>query len=203
MAVPRTTNGFDKASQAEFMLMYDTITSSMNNNPSFPEQKSLVDELLADRPVYGDLVQAAVKGGTQAILLRDEKRNTIVIKLRNLGNQVTAVCQGNTAMLESSGFDYTGDKRPSPPMVTPPPPKVSLGEGKGQLLCKAQKQGNNAVNYLICADTPGATWQSFSSTKSTYLFTNLQSGQNYMMKYELVGPRDQVVTSDIMTYIPQ
>jgi hypothetical protein len=203
MAVPRTTNGYDRASQAEFIMMYDTITSRMKRNSYFTEQQPLVDELLADRPVYGDLVQAAVKGGTQAILLRDEKRAAIVSKLRNLGNQVTAVCQGSYAMLESSGFDYTGDKRPSAPMVTPPPPKVNLGTGKGQLVCKAEKQGNNTVNYLICADTEDAVWESYSSTKSTYLFTNLQSGQSYIMKYELVGPRDQVVTSDTITYIPQ
>lgn len=199
----RTTNGFDKANQAVFMLILDTIISHMSGNPNFPDQKPLVDQLLADKQEYDDLVQAALKGGTQAILLRDEKRAAIVTSLRNLGNQVTAVCQGNIAMLESSGFEYTGDRQPSPPMVTPEPPKVSLGTGKGEIVCKAQKQGINMVNYFISADTEGAAWQSYSSSKSTFLFSNLESGQKYKIKYQLVGPRDQVVTSDIMTYIPQ
>ncbi|MDB5191467.1 MAG: hypothetical protein JWQ96_1030 [Segetibacter sp.] len=199
----RTKNGFDSLSEPMFIKTLNTITGKMNGNSNFLTLKTAVDALIADQEEYLTLSKNAVNGGTQAILLRDVKRAAIVTSLRNLGNNVTAIAAGDIVVLESSGFLYTKPKQPKGPLVKPEALKVMPGENKGEILCKAKKQGDNSVNYMICADEPGANWSIYSTSKASFLFTNLQSGKNYLMKYELVGTRNQTVVSDTTSYIPQ
>ncbi|MDB5190593.1 MAG: hypothetical protein JWQ96_156 [Segetibacter sp.] len=199
----RTTNGFNLLNEAAFKKLLSTITGKMNGNINFPTLKARVDKLIADQEEYLTLSKNAVNGGRQAILSRDAKRAAIVTALRILGNNVTAIAEGDIAMLDSSSFKLTKPKQPSAPLVKPAAPKAYGGENKGEIGVKGKKQGQNTVNCMICMDEPVAAWITQSTSRSSHLFTNLQSGKNYLLKYELVGSKSQVVVSDTISVIPQ
>ena len=201
----RTTNGFNSLKLADFIQKNNLICGKMTGNKNFPNQQASVTELCADRDEFATLVTSATGGATVAILERDAKRASITLKLQVLGSEVSAVAKGDISILESSGFSFTKSKQPSPDIVQPDAPKVSLGINKGEILCTAKKQvGNERVMYMISTNPDiDNNWTSYSSSLSSYLFDKLVSGQRYYIKYALQGVRNQEVESDIVSYIPQ
>jgi len=201
----KTTNGFDILSLPDFIDILNTICGKMTGNPNFPDQQDAVTALTADKTDFLILAQKASGGSRADILVRDAKRDSIVFQMRNLGNAVTAVAQGDLIKLESSGFPISKDRMPTPPLVKPDAPKVYPGVSAGQIAVIAKKQiGNERIDYMISAQPDNeSSWKAYNSSKSKYLFTNLASGQRYYIKYALQGVREQEVESDVVSYIAQ
>ena len=201
----RVTNGFENQSLPDFSAKSGSIIAAMEGNTNFPLQQSLVDELKVEEQIFTPLMKKAMSdGGKEVILARDASRVRMIDKLHRLGFDVTAVADGNQFMLQSSGFSYTTDKQPTPPLVAPEAPKVLLGTNKGELVVKAKKQkGVKAVTYFISPNAAEGNWQSYPSTTSKFVFTDLQHAHQYSVKYAPTGVRNQVVTSSVSTYVTQ
>ena len=201
----RTTNGFDTMSQASFIETLNVITGKMTGNTNFPDQQAAATALNTEKDAFLILAEKATHGSKADSLTRDASRQSITIQLRNLGNEVTAVSKGDIIKLESSGFSFSKDKQPTPPLVKPVAPKLTAGVNSGEIECAAKKQaGNESINYMLSTDPLVETnWKIFTSSKSKFLFSNLVSGQRYYVKYTLVGVRDQEVVSDMVSYISQ
>jgi hypothetical protein len=71
-----------------------------------------------------------------------------------MGMLVPAIVNNDLQILASSGFRYTPVKQPTPSLVKPAPPKVTLGVNNEELVCKTKKQrGMKVINFLI-SDSP-------------------------------------------------
>ncbi len=201
----KTTNGFGQLNQNDFIETLTNICISMVGNLNFPDQQGIATALTASKDDYIILAQKASGGGRAEILARDAKRAILVTQLQNLGNEVTAVAQGEKMKLDSSGFPSTGVRQSTPPLEKPETLKVFAGVSNGEIACIAKKQpGAHNVTYMITPDAADeSSWKAFPRSKSKFVFENLVSGQRYYMKYMLQGVRNQSVESDVETYVAQ
>jgi hypothetical protein len=201
----RVTNGFAKMSGAEFTQLLNSIVYSMTDNPNFPELQEEVLALKSEATAYEKLDTNALNGGKDMIVARNASRTRLTESLHVLGMRVSAIANNNLQILASSGFRYTQTKQPTPSLVKPAPPKVTLGVSNGELVCKTKKQrGMKVINFLI-TDTPGndTSWQRITWYKTLYTFTKLTSGKRHYIKVSLFGVRGQEVTSEAVPFIPQ
>jgi hypothetical protein len=201
----RVTNGFAKMSGAEFTQLLNSIVYSMTDNPNFPELQEEVLALKSEATAYEKLDTNALNGGKDMIVARNASRTRLTESLHVLGMRVSAIANNNLQILASSGFRYTQTKQPTPSLVKPDAPKVTLGVNNGELVCKTKKQrGMKVINFLI-TDTPGndTSWQRITWYKTLYTFTKLTSGKRHYIKVSLFGVRGQEVTSEAVPFIPQ
>ena len=202
----RTTNGFDTISLPDFGNTLNTITGKMSGNKNFVTLADDVKKLNEESGTYLTLAQKAVKGGSEAMIARDNQRAVVVKLLHTMGNNVTAISDGDLAIMESSGFPYTKSRKPSPPLTEAAAPKVQNGLLKKQIKCKAKRQKGclPSIVFMITS-TPELqdSWKTFVNAKVDFTFTNLQSGVEYSIKYMLNGPRNQHVESPVVTFRPQ
>ena len=201
----RTTNGYASLSLAQFAETLNEITGKMNGNTNFPDQQKLVDTLIDEQTKLLELIRKAANGAKTDSMLRDAKRSLVTDLLHQLGNEVTAVANGDAIELESSGIKFTQPRKPSPSLAKPEAPKVSPGINTGELVCVAKPQpGMKAIVFMLSNDPAvDSNWKIFTSSKSKYLFDNLEGGKRYYFKYKLSGVRNQEVVSDVVSYIPQ
>lgn len=201
----RTTNGYNSLSLALFSEALNVITGNMTGNANFPDQQTLVSTIVTEQGKFQQFIQKAASGTKVEIMFRDEKRSLITDLLHQLGNEVTAVANGATIMLESSGINFTQPRKPSAPLEKPEPPKVSPGINNGELVCVAKPQpGMKSIVFMLSNDpTVETNWKIFTSSTSKFLFENLEGGKRYFFKYKLAGVRNQEVVSDVVSYIPQ
>ena len=202
----RATNGFETLSLPDFGNLLNTITGKMSGNKYFITMSDDVKRLNEESGIYLTLAQKAVKGGSEAIIARDSQRAIVVKLLHTMGNNVTAISDGNLAMMESSGFPYTKSRKPSPPLTQAQSPKVQNGLLKKQIQCRAKRQKGclPSIVFMITS-TPDLqdSWKTFVNAKVDYTFTDLESGVEYAIKYALNGPRNQHVESPVVTFRPQ
>jgi hypothetical protein len=201
----RVTNGFAKMSSPEFTQLLNSIVYSMTDNPNFPDLQEEVLALKKEATAYEDLYLNALNGGKDMIVARNASRIRLTESLHVLGMRVSAIANNDPQILASSGFRYTHTKQPTPSLVKPDAPKVTLGVNNGELVCKTKKQrGMKVINFLI-TDTPGneTSWQRITWYKTSYPFTKLTSGKRYYVKVSLFGVRGQEVTSEAVPFIPQ
>jgi hypothetical protein len=201
----RVTNGFAKMSGPEFTLLLNSIVYSMTDNPNFPDLQEEVLALTSEATAYEKLDINASNGSKDVIIARNASRTRLTGSLHLLGMRVSAIANNNIQILSSSGFRYTQTKQPTPSLVKPAPPKVTLGVNNGELVCKTKKQrGMKVINFLI-TDTPNndTSWQRIIWHKTSYTFTKLTSGTRYYIKVSLFGVRGQEVTSEAVPFIPQ
>jgi hypothetical protein len=201
----RVTNGFSKMSEPDFAQLLAIVIMSMTDNANFPTLQEGVAALRSEAAEYKERSIKALNGGKDMILARNASRGRAIDLLHLMGMQVSAIANGDEELLDSSGFPYTRTKQPTPALVKPPAPKVTLGVNRGELVCKTKKQkGMKVINFLITDDpTNESSWQKISWYKTTYTFTKLTSGKRYYIKVSLFGVRGQEVTSDAVAFIPQ
>jgi hypothetical protein len=206
----RATNGFAKLNLLQFRQALTVIAQSMNGNPHFTSLQPKVDILNTEAVNYDAVSLKALTRDKSAIIARDAARKRITGMLHNIGYSVSAIANGDTEILDSSGFQYTQPSKPTPPMSKPANPKLANGVNSGQIDCKAISQaGLRSVNYYITSDAAlGASegtsgWNSFSYNKTKFTFTNLIPGQRYYIRIGLVGVRGQEVLSDVVSFIAQ
>jgi hypothetical protein len=114
------------------------------------------------------------------------------------------VCNGNLEMMVSSGFPYNKRNTPAPPLAKPPAPKLSTGLANRQITCTGVKPKGTAIEFLI-APLPlvEGGWKAFGANVAKYTFTGLVPGQDYLVKYAILGSKKQRVESDAVSLRPQ
>ena len=200
----RVTNGYNNLSLANFAKTLNTVTGKMDGNTNFPKQQELVTEMILAEKEYLSLAEKATKGSTESKLLRNKKRQQVTDILHNLGNQVTAVCNGNLEMMVSSGLPYNKRNAPAPPLSKPPAPKLSTGLASRQIVCKGVKPKGTTIEFLV-APLPlvEGSWKAYGSNTATCTVTGLVPGQEYLVKYAIMGAKKQRVESDAVSLRPQ
>ena len=203
--IVRVTNGYEKLNEGGFIKFLGTVATKMQGNEHFPNRQEAVKALQTQQEEYLKLVANASGGGKEAIMLRDAKRSMIIDLLHRLGADVTADSKGDPIIVATTGFPYTQEKKPLQILVKPAPPKVKPGVNSGELVVIGYKQTKNGAVMVLITDTPAdsSAWKPTPGTRSKVLYTGLESGKRYYIKYVLTGANDQRVESDVLSYIPQ
>ena len=132
----------------------------------------------------------AADGGATLTAIKNAKRAALVSLVRALALYVQAMCNGDIAILKSSGFP-TQKPQHEPVGILPAPANltVSLGVRSGDLDASAAPvPGASIYNWeLMAASAPTVVVQTAQTTGAGTTFSGLTPGVAYIARANVVG----------------
>lgn len=136
----------------------------------------------------------------EKLAIKNELKAELLALLDELAGYVELVCNGNRALMLSSGFDVTdettGSKKPTILFL-----EVELG-GTGVATTRA-KRVSGAVSYVhqYAMEPPGPNtmWHGEGSSTNSYTFNGLVSDKRYWFRVVVVGRKGQKAYSPIVS----
>ena len=192
---------FSRASDSRLAVIAAFIVTCMTGNTHFPSLAAIVTELAAAVTAYVQALEEAATKASESIARKNRCRKVLIGLLSNLGLSINAAANGNSQMLETTGFPMA--KSPGPRTVGNPgmvylKPGISSG-----MLEASVKPVRAAVSYLFQITTTDpesgekVEWISFGSTVSKFVFTNLEPRKQYWVRVIAVGARGQRVAGPV------
>ena len=202
----RLKTGFTKESDSGLAVVAAFIVTCMTNNPFFPNLPDIAD-LTAAVAAYVKALEDAKSKSTESIAKKSQCRAAVLEALKNTGLMVMGIANGDSEMLNSTGFPIA--KAPGPRTIGNPGPvllKPGISSGMVDASVKPEKAAPSYL-FLISETDPEtaekADWNSFGSTVSKFTFSGLVSRKQYWVKVVAVGPRGQRVAGPVFsTYAP-
>jgi hypothetical protein len=203
----QVTNGFDRMTVSNFLMKANFIIGEMtanavyfpSPNPSLTNLQTAVDALTAANLV-------AEHGDRVSIAIRIEKKNELIGMLRKLGIYVNLMADTNRAIAFMSGFDVAKEASPAPPITFVEAPVLSSGLNPGELAARVTRvPGGRAYQFLISKNSalPLAQWAINSATKASFYFKALETATRYYVRVAAVGVNQQLVYSDVSSFVTQ
>lgn len=188
---------FRRYTDSDQETMAESILQSMDGNANFPSPTPALPDVQTLLNAYStSLVNAATRDRNK-VAQKNSDRAALEASLTSLGNYVNAVCNGNLLMLTSSGFPVS--KLPQPRHIPNPETViVEQGQAVGSLISRipAVKGATGYVHQITPHPlTPESEWESFASSRTKYIFENLEQGKKYWFRVAAIGSNDQVATS--------
>ncbi len=161
-------SNFSKLKNVDFQAQAQQIVSSMTNNAAFPEPWPATVPTLAqiqsDLAAFQDAFNATAGGDKSRLEERKNARAKVANDLNLLGFNVQLVAQGNTTLLESSGFPLR-QRAPLTLSPLPPEPPASIqvlrGPVSGSVILRASRvlqAGAYEVQVTAADPTVESNW---------------------------------------------
>ncbi|MCB9168125.1 MAG: fibronectin type III domain-containing protein [Flavobacteriales bacterium] len=159
---------------------------------------------LADMTAKADELQAAIEeatfGSRQSKLLRDEILEEAKAMLDAQAGYVRGVCNGEAALLESSGFDLAKPREPIGVPGIPQDMRAGITNRRGELKLR-WKSVHGARGYQVWMTdkdpTLEANWQAIGyTTRVTHLVDSLDSFKAYWFCVSAIGTAGEGMQSD-------
>ena len=196
---------FTKYSDADFLTKAEHIYQSMTANVVFATPIPPLTDLSAAIEAYSNALTNAKGLGKIPVAIKNQTREVLEQLLFQLGMYVMYVANGDETMLITSG--YTLLKTPEPNYITSLG-NVTLANGvtSGQLVSAIKRQKSiKSYLYQVATEPPteNTAWESNASSRSRYVFTNLQPGKQYWVRVAAVASNEQVAYSTVATQFAQ
>ncbi len=170
------------------------------NKPVFATPPAALAVLKTKVPLFQESLKNAKSRDKEMVAVKNQIKSEIMALLEELAEYVTLICNGNRAMMLSSGFDVTdeqsGTKPPSIELL-----EVVLG-GTGVATTRA-KQVSGALSYVhqYAMEPPGPNtlWHGEGSSTGSYTFNGLISDKRYWFRVVAVGRKGQKAYSPIVS----
>ena len=205
MKTQKINISFSGYTDADFENKAAHIHASMAGNPAFPTPIPTLADVQAALTRYSNDLVAAATLDRVAVAEKNKSRLQLELLLAQLGMYVMFIANGDAAILTSSG--YTLSKMPEPRYITNPG-NVDLGNGitSGELVASVKAvSGAKSYLYQIAAEEPkdNTQWESNSSTRSKFTFTDLVPGKRYWVRVAATGRDEQVAYSPVASQYVQ
>jgi hypothetical protein len=177
------------------------VKEKMEENKSFFSNPPAALAILNTKlPLFQLSLANAKSRDKEKVAIKNEFKAEILALLEELAEYVERICNGNRALMLSSGFDVTeeqtGSKKPSIELM-----EVVLG-GQGVATTRA-KRVSGAVSYVhqYAMEPPGPNtmWHGEGSSTSSYTFNGLISDKRYWFRVVAVGRKGQKAYSPIVS----
>jgi hypothetical protein len=170
------------------------------NKPVFVTPPAALAVLKTKVPLFQESLKNAKSRDKEMVAIKNQFKGEIMGLLEELANYVEAICNGNRAMMLSSGFDVTDEQAGSKP------PSIALLEvvlgGTGVATTRA-KQVSGAISYVhqYAMEPPGPNtmWHGEGSSTGNYTFNGLVSDKRYWFRVVAVGRKGQKGYSPIVS----
>jgi hypothetical protein len=173
-------------------LIVDTrgILTGLTGNPHYLTPSPALAAVQAALDDFITALANAADGGQTLTAIKNAKRAALVALLRALASYVSVTCNGDLAVLLSSGFPIQKPQR-SPVGELPAPANVtlSLGAHTGELDAAATPVvGASVYNWRLArADAPTVYVQTAQTTAASTSFESLTPGVAYVTQVNAVG----------------
>ena len=194
-----------KTRQDEIGLVSECVIMKMENNPNFPNPPEAFAELKIASPEYQQALKDAMSGDKQMTAIKNNKKAIVLDLLEVLADYVTVTCEGNRALILSSGFDAeetgNGGKLSSSNIKL----EVELGEmGEATTRVKNVRGARAYVHeYTTEPPTVASLWVSEGWAQSSYTFKKLSVDKRYWFRVVVIGSGTQRVYSPVVSRVVQ
>jgi len=168
------------------------IVEKLENNPGFPNPPEALAKLKKLVPEYDASLVNARGRDKEMVAIKKAKKKEAVALLIELDTYVTGVCNGNEAMLLSSGFDIAGQAEEQP-MAAIEKLIVELGPS-GQVTLRIKRvRAARAYLHQYTTEPPNSetVWISEGSTNPQFTFRGLKSAVKYWFRIIALGVGEQ------------
>ncbi len=179
-------------SDSDALLITDTgsIINDLTGNASYPTPAPTLTVVQTALDAFIAAVADAANGGVALTAIKNDKRDALVILVRELASYVQVTCKGDLTVLLTSGFPIQKPQR-NPIGVLPAPAGlvVSLGSRTGELNASAPPVFGAAIyNWRVTTTAqPSVVVQTAQTTAASNVFDNLTPGVVYNIQANAVG----------------
>jgi hypothetical protein len=175
------------------------VVQKMIGNAYFPTTTPPLSAVTAAITAY----QAAVSASATTKDLKGQRattRNTLLMLLRQLRDNVRVVCEANPSIAleiaESAGMTLKGRRAPGKALIA-----VIQGAVTGSVVCRAKAPGI-PTNYFWSYSVDQKTWVSApQAMKATITVSGLTAGQTYCFRYYTTTRKGQSDLSQIVSLL--
>ncbi len=196
---------FYKLIPTALLALIRTVIANMTGNAHFLTPRvSMVDmELMAE--ALADAITAATNGDRQSRILRDNLVLETRDMLRSQADYVRSVCNGDRAMLESSGYELAKQREPIEKVGVPQNVKAETGMAAGEVEFRWRSvhgaHGYNMEKAMVDAQG-NMTWEFLAfTTRTRNILTGLESHELYAFRVYAVGVNGPGLKSAIVQVI--
>ena len=188
----RVSIGFAEESDHIVEGVAGDVLDNLTGNSNFPTPPVPLTTLATARTEFMNAMADMAQGGTAATAEKNNKREALLVVLRQLASYVQDNCANDLAKLLSSGFKSVNTNHARSPLEKPLIKKIQNGNS-GQLVVK-MKPVKNAKSYEVrmAAVPTGAApgpWQAagiFTDSRQLTL-GSLTPGTTYMVQVRAIG----------------
>jgi hypothetical protein len=182
----RVSLGFAKLPDPALDEFTSGVIASLTGNASFPTPPVTLANLGTAQAEYEDALAAAAQGGTQLTAVKNQKRDTLLILLRQVAAYVQGIAGLSLPVLLSSGFEAMSTNRAQSQLGIPSVVSIS-NEMTGQLAVGLQPV-NNARAYEVQYKNGGGWLPAGVFTQARRIVVpNLTPGTTYSVQARAVG----------------
>ena len=175
---------------AQLLVSTNTIITSMTGNANYPKPAPTLAQVTVALAGFSDAIAAAADGGMTLTTLKNDQRAILAGLLRLLASYVHVTCNGDLAILQSSGFPIQKPVR-QPVGILPAPVGLALSRGgrSGDLDAKATPvPGASTYNWrLSLTSKPEAILRYEQSIGASITFPGLTPTADYTVILNAVG----------------
>ncbi len=138
------------------------------------------------------------------IAIKNQKREALIALLHQWADYVLFISKGDNAVAMSSGFTIGKTPSPAPPLTKPENFRIENGINPGELLNKVDSVSRGRgylFQYATDAMLAEENWQSVPSSRTSCIIANLVPGTKYNCRVAVLGAKDQLLYSDIVSRI--
>jgi hypothetical protein len=177
-------------SDGQLIVDVGAIIAAMTGNKSYLNPSPTLAAVIAALNEFTAALSAAADGGVTLTAIKNAKRAALVSLIRALALYVQGACNGDLAVLKSSGFP-TQKPQPQPVGILPVPANltVALGMRSGELDASVTPvPGASTYTWRVtAASAPGIVVQLEQTTASSNTLTGLTPGVVYNVEANAVG----------------
>ena len=200
----RLKNGFNQMADALLETRSFQIVTSMTGNVTFSKPVPTVEVVHQMATDFFEALSQSADGSRLNIAIKNQKRAVLITALHQWSRYVLFTANGDVAKALESGFQIAKTPGPTPPLSKPETPTLQNGINPGELISSV-KPMPGAISYLHQYATEASMaqgiWQTDACSKSSCVLTGLASGTKYYCRIAVVGRKEQIVYSDVVTRI--
>ena len=200
----KLVNGFAQMADPVLGTRASQIVIAMTGNLNFATPTPSVVEVTEVLANYMSALSNCTDGDRQKIAVKNQVREQLITMLHLWGLYVMLNCDNDVAVAMTSGFQVAKTPSPAPPIPKPLAPVLEPGINTGEMISKSKRVAQALVylhQYATEAEMTADHWQSQPCSKSTCTLQNLTPGIRYYCRLVIVGRKDQLVYSDVVSRV--
>jgi hypothetical protein len=185
----------------------DAVYTGLNGNPGFLKPPFPLSDLRTETDRLEDCIAAAEDGGKQARAELRSQRDLVVNMLRELAHYVELNCNGDEALLRSSGFEPAPNSRIQKPTLSEGIRSLRPGPNSGDVVARLVND-DEAFGYKLRWTAAPASGQpeTFTeipvlNTRPATLIKGLKPGVTYLFQASALHDSGYTDWSQPVTYL--
>lgn len=206
MRIPKLIIEYGRTPDAVLSRKAVNIKNSLTGNENFPITKPTLAVFTASQEAYDEALIKASNGDRILIALKNQAKEDLAAKLRQLGLDIEAQANCDKAKLLSSGFDLASSTDAPTHINVPSDFRILDGQNPGEIKMMCKREGNArsyAFEYTSEVPTEATVWMVIVSTTREITIKGLRSNSRIYGRVKAIGTKGQEASTEVMSRIVQ